>query len=297
MDRKQVYTVISVIIGLILLYSLGMHVYYLLKSSYYFSFASTLSYFPVVLGLTGIIIFLASGFRRSGLFRLYLCFEIFALPFTIWFYISYLTRDNSFGGSQPNFNFTLLLGMFLTLVIAVCSVTGLWLLSKEQVPKIAYIKTGDEMAGHFEPARHGKRIANRIIDASIIIYVIFQHLFSNRLFSADIRVNSYWALTLIEIPAIIVYYLLLEGIFNTSAGKSATGTTIANEYGSRPGFARILGRTFSRIIPFDALSFLGSSARGWHDTLSNTYVVDAIHRDDIAQQEITLDAELNQPAV
>ncbi len=297
MERKQVYTVIAVIIGLILLYSLGTHVYYLLKSSFYFGIISSLSYFPVVLGLTGIIIFLASGFRRSGLFRLYLCFEIFAIPFTVWFYISYLTRDNSFGDSDPNFNFSLLLGMFLTLVIAVCSVTGLWLLSKEQVAKIIYVKTGVEMAGHFEPARHGKRIANRIIDASTILFVIYQHVLSNSFSSADIRVNSYWGLMLIEIPAIIVYYLLLEGIFNTSAGKCATGTIIVNEYGSRPGFAQILGRTFSRIIPFDALSFLGSSARGWHDTLSSTYVVDAIHRDDIAQHEITLDAELNQPAV
>jgi hypothetical protein len=32
-------------------------------------------------------------------------------------------------------------------------------------------------------------------------------------------------------------------------------------------------RTLSRFIVFEALSYLGSVSRGWHDSLSGTYVV------------------------
>ena len=46
------------------------------------------------------------------------------------------------------------------------------------------------------------------------------------------------------------------------------------EDGSLPSSTGYLKRSFSRMIPFEAFSFLGSEARGWHDTISKTYVVD-----------------------
>ena len=79
-------------------------------------------------------------------------------------------------------------------------------------------------------------------------------------------------------------------MFNTTPGKCATNTVIVNEAGNRPNFGQILGRTFARLIPFDALSFF--SARGWHDSLSGTYVVSAANNE-TATDEITLDAEQN----
>ncbi len=33
-------------------------------------------------------------------------------------------------------------------------------------------------------------------------------------------------------------------------------------------------RSFSRLIPFEAFSFLGTPCRGWHDSISKNYVVD-----------------------
>lgn len=36
----------------------------------------------------------------------------------------------------------------------------------------------------------------------------------------------------------------------------------------------IVKRNFSRLIPFDAFSFIGDSSYGWHDSISKTYVVD-----------------------
>ncbi|WP_281235488.1 RDD family protein [Flavobacterium gelatinilyticum] len=69
----------------------------------------------------------------------------------------------------------------------------------------------------------------------------------------------------------IIYYTLTEGFFGRSLGKFITGTVVVNENGERPSLDIILKRTLCRFIPFDAISFLGS--RGWHDSISDTYVV------------------------
>lgn len=56
-----------------------------------------------------------------------------------------------------------------------------------------------------------------------------------------------------------------------SLGKLITGTMVVNENGGLPTGNDLLKRNFSRIVPFDALSFLGSN--GWHDSWSDTKVV------------------------
>lgn len=56
-----------------------------------------------------------------------------------------------------------------------------------------------------------------------------------------------------------------------SLGKLITGTMVVNENGGLPTSNDFLKRSFSRIVPFDTLSFFGS--RGWHDSWSDTKVV------------------------
>jgi uncharacterized RDD family membrane protein YckC len=56
-------------------------------------------------------------------------------------------------------------------------------------------------------------------------------------------------------------------------GKLITRTSVVDAEGRRPTFKQVLGRTFSRIIPFEPFSFFGKDARGWHDSMSNTFVV------------------------
>ncbi|MCA9066572.1 MAG: RDD family protein, partial [Planctomycetaceae bacterium] len=71
-----------------------------------------------------------------------------------------------------------------------------------------------------------------------------------------------------------LYYVFMEAVFQRSLGKLVTGTMVVAADGSRPSFGKILGRSFARIIPFEAFSFLGSKTpTGWHDTLSGTRVV------------------------
>lgn len=56
-----------------------------------------------------------------------------------------------------------------------------------------------------------------------------------------------------------------------SLGKLITGTMVVNEKGGLPTSNDFLKRNFSRIVPFDALSFFGTN--GWHDSWSDTRVV------------------------
>ena len=69
----------------------------------------------------------------------------------------------------------------------------------------------------------------------------------------------------------LFYYILTEGFLGRSFAKFITGTVVVDENGRKPSFGTVIKRSLSRIIPFDGLSFLGD--RGWHDSISDTYVV------------------------
>lgn len=71
----------------------------------------------------------------------------------------------------------------------------------------------------------------------------------------------------------LAYYVIFEGLTGRTLGKLITGTKVVNERGEKPSFGQILGRSFSRFIPFDALSFFADDGRGWHDSVPGTYVV------------------------
>lgn len=59
-----------------------------------------------------------------------------------------------------------------------------------------------------------------------------------------------------------------------SIGKYFTKTKVVMEDGSVPKTTDIILRTLCRLIPFNAFSFFNDEARGWHDSMSDTYVVD-----------------------
>lgn len=72
---------------------------------------------------------------------------------------------------------------------------------------------------------------------------------------------------------IVLYYFTVESLLQSSLGKLVTGCVVIDEYGNKPNAMQILGRSFARLIPFEAFSCLGDNSRGWHDSISNTYVV------------------------
>ncbi|MDR6966777.1 putative RDD family membrane protein YckC [Flavobacterium arsenatis] len=71
---------------------------------------------------------------------------------------------------------------------------------------------------------------------------------------------------------VLIYFIFFETFTSRSLAKYITGTIVVYEDGSKPNLGTITKRTLSRFIPFDALTFLGG-ARGWHDSISDTYVV------------------------
>jgi len=139
-----------------------------------------------------------------------------------------------------------------------------------------------DMPVHLVQASGGKRFANYIID--VIIFYIFYFLifFVWALISPDsVRSYAYGASSysfIDTLTTLIIYGFfigLIEGIFKgKTLGKLITGTKAVNEDGTPITFGTALGRGFSRAVPFNALSALGSPSHPWHDKWTNTYVID-----------------------
>lgn len=75
----------------------------------------------------------------------------------------------------------------------------------------------------------------------------------------------------ISMLILVAYYFIMESTLQRTVGKFVTDSVVIDEYGNKPSTSTLLGRSFARLIPFEALSCL--SERGWHDKLSKTYVV------------------------
>jgi uncharacterized RDD family membrane protein YckC len=69
----------------------------------------------------------------------------------------------------------------------------------------------------------------------------------------------------------LFYYLLFESLFGATPAKLIFGYTVITSKATKPGFLRVFARTLVRLVPFEPLSCLAT--RGWHDSLTNTYVV------------------------
>lgn len=92
----------------------------------------------------------------------------------------------------------------------------------------------------------------------------FQHIWLSPYADLGLNVFTY----LILFPC---YYLLFEYTMQSSPGKLILGRVVVDEYGEKPAFRQILGRSFSRIVPFESFSCF--DGLGWHDSWSETMVI------------------------
>ena len=128
-------------------------------------------------------------------------------------------------------------------------------------------------------ANNGKRFANYLLD--IVMYYIISFIagfiLGFVLVITDKRELLESKLFLYGIAFIVVfgYYIFFEYVFGRTVGKFATGTKVITTSGDRPSFGVIVLRTLCRCIPLEPFSFLFSD--GWHDSITNTLVVD-IHK-------------------
>ena len=73
----------------------------------------------------------------------------------------------------------------------------------------------------------------------------------------------------------VLYYTGNEVLFDgKSLGKFITRTRAVSKNGEVPTVKQIMIRSLTRLVPFEAFSFLGGEpVRGWHDSWSDTYVI------------------------
>lgn len=130
-------------------------------------------------------------------------------------------------------------------------------------------------------ASKGQRFTNYIIDFVCLVIFILVFSFVLGVIMVMVAPASLSVFdggnTLLEyvFGAVVgtIYYATLEGISGQSIGKAITKTKVVTESGEKPDLATILLRSICRYIPFEAFSFLGSDAIGWHDSISKTRVV------------------------
>lgn len=133
-------------------------------------------------------------------------------------------------------------------------------------------------------ASKSKRFANFILDyiiqiiigagIGVVIALIAEFTGNYILYDFVVEPESRLSDYIFGFAILFIYYNIIESLTSRSIGKYITQTKVVLEDGSKPAFSDILVRTVCRLIPFELLSFLGKDGKGWHDSLSKTFVVD-----------------------
>lgn len=274
----KIYTRITVVMGLIFLYSLFRYGFFVgsVKFGLLLNRRFLVDIFPTFIGIGGLAVFAATKFQKSRLLKIFMCYNIFLFPFFL-IRIQFLMDNASSDGSNLLRDWNFITMVLTNILLIVCSVVGLWLLEKRQKPAFTYHDIGDTAIAEFSPAPVSLRFVNRLADLLIIIYVLYSNIIDSyvlrQLFKSLLKNSGTGTFLLIEFLFTFYYYLILEGMFNTSIGKCITNTMIVDDTGTKPRFAQVIGRTFCRYIPFEPFSFFSRNGRGWHDSMSGTFVV------------------------
>ncbi|MCE9556508.1 MAG: RDD family protein [Planctomycetes bacterium] len=195
-------------------------------------------------------------------------------------------------------SFCLVLGLvaapysLLVMVVGYLMLTGQRIANMERfMPAIPYatLAASNRPAFVAPPriASRGKRLVNMMIDNVIVniltmgmlfmVIIAFEYLNARNLAPGpgDPPVLALLIGVLVGFFVPTCYFILTEGLLQRSPAKFITGTKVVNVHGQRPTWRQIAGRTLARFIPFEPFSFLfGPEAIGWHDSLSDTRVID-----------------------
>jgi uncharacterized RDD family membrane protein YckC len=127
-------------------------------------------------------------------------------------------------------------------------------------------------------ASTGQRFINYIIDVITFYFIFFSFSFVLVIVAALAGnqtlmdgLKGPWP-TLVAFVVMLSYYFIMESMTGRTMGKIVTRTRVVMEDGSKLTTTAAFQRTLSRIIPYDAFSFLGGGS-GWHDRLAKTRVV------------------------
>ncbi|SFC91623.1 RDD family protein [Spirosoma endophyticum] len=128
------------------------------------------------------------------------------------------------------------------------------------------------------PASRMKRFLNSLIDTVFfyIILVTIGVIFTLLIPGSTEAINRLNPLV-VQVMGMLLfggYYIVFETWLGKTPGKMITRTKVVDNEGEMPGFKVIIGRSFARLIPFEAFSFLQEKPVGIHDRMSQTMVVD-----------------------
>lgn len=119
-------------------------------------------------------------------------------------------------------------------------------------------------------ANKSTRFANYLVDYIFLVIIQLSLVFGSGMVEA--LAGNPW-INLIGLVFQLLYYILGEEMFGKTPAKFITQTKVVMADGSKPPLGKIIGRSFARIVPFEAFSFLGSQPIGWHDRWTDTRVV------------------------
>ena len=130
-----------------------------------------------------------------------------------------------------------------------------------------------------DPAGKWRRFFNWLIDALAYYFLAMVIGVAAVLVGGDsamawLESLGFWGEQALGLVIMLAYYIPQEAAFGFTVGKLITGTRVVNENGEKPNLIQVILRTLSRVIPCEPFSVLLTEApRGWHDSLSGTYVV------------------------
>ena len=113
--------------------------------------------------------------------------------------------------------------------------------------------------------RFGHYIIDHIVRSFIMVTCAF--------LLEGISPNSGNGILLAYLIPYLLYYPLMEFYYGKTVGKMLTKSTVVRADGGKITLGQAVGRSLCRFIPFNAFSFLGVTAIGWHDSISQTRVV------------------------
>lgn len=150
---------------------------------------------------------------------------------------------------------------------------------KDELGNSIYEETTKKVRREINLVKPGVRFGYYLIDLiviyilSFVVGIVLGLLNYIGILQDEIIVRVIGALCL------VMYYFIFEATFGSTVGKMILGYVVINKYAESPKAMTVLGRSFSRLVPFEALSCFGE--RGWHDQWSNTYVVKKSEKEEL----------------
>ncbi|MFC6268991.1 RDD family protein [Frigoriflavimonas asaccharolytica] len=251
-----------------------------LNIGFEYSFVNVYNIIFYILLFFGSMFFYYSEGKETRLLKFFysvlLCSSIFWIIRTILQKIFFPLALDTLEGSISVYYFNVILSFILNCGYIFIGYWFLKLLSQNSILNKVVHENSNTI--NFTITKKIQRLFHLIMDTIILLFLFFIIADFFQLYS-NINENNPFSEVERSIPSAIgfgifitiIYYIFFETIFGATPGKFLTSSRVLNSKAELPNMKVIIIRTFCRQIPFDSFSFLAK--RGWHDSISETYVV------------------------